>query len=80
MDKIIKTLAGFKPNQILMYGGMGMAFLGAVGTFGGVSIVPGNELYIVLVGCAFTLTGAYLAFVKAARENQAKQELKGKKK
>ena len=79
MDKIIESIKNMKPSQYLMIAGTGFCLLGAVGTVAGYSVVDGLERMVFGTGVLLILVGAYLSFVRAKMENQAKKELEDTK-
>lgn len=51
---------------------------GAFGSLGMVSVVPGNELYVLVAGIVVMIMGALMAWGRARAINEAKRELEGK--
>ena len=78
---LIKLLEFFKtvrPGVWLLWVATILMAGGAFGSLGVVSVVPGNELYVLGSGIFVACVGVWLVWGRAKAEDEAKKELEGR--
>ncbi len=73
MDKLIKFFKSLKPNQIFMIVGTLGMILGAVGTIGGYTVIPGEETMVFGAGVVFFLLGGAMASYRTHKMESKKK-------